>query len=268
MKSFFILFFLFLLFIAVVLYKKKYYYIQNSNCPWTLVYVINLKETDEGQRRWKAIKNIPEFKGKLQRFSGIYGKRYNPSNEIKNNIITSSWNYGKWKYNNKNLYVKMEYGEIGVALSHYKLWKKISNMDKNSKILILEDDAIRLAPNIQQYVSYYMSQLPSDWDIFLLGFWLHKGDDGEKINKDISKVKSFVLMNSYIITPKGAKKLLKRLPINAPLDTWVSMQSEYINIYRHHMTYRDLFLREKRLPRSILVRTKSKKSQIKHTNNW
>ena len=40
-------------------------------------------------------------------------------------------------------------------------------MDKNSKILILEDDAIRLAPNLQQYVSYYMSQLPSDWDILI-----------------------------------------------------------------------------------------------------
>ena len=75
-------------------------------------------------------------------------------------------------------------------------------------------------------------------------------------------------MNSYMITPKGAQKLLEKLPINAPVDTWVSLQSHYVNIYRHHMTYRNMFLQEKKNPRSILIRTRSQKSEIKHTNNW
>ena len=153
-----------------------------------------------------------------------------------------------------------------MALSHYRLWKKAASHNKPT--FIFEDDAIRLDPQFEEKVIYFMKELPDDWDIFLVGFWLHKGDDGERINNSISRVRSFVLLNSYVIHPRGAQKLLNKLPINAPVDTWISMQSNYINIYRHFMTKRDLFMRETRYPRSILVKTKSEKSQIEHTNNW
>lgn len=261
----FVFVFLFCLYMA----KSNYYYkYRNISAPWTLAYVINLKNTEEGKRRWSVFKNIPQFKNKVIRYPAIHGKTYDYKKEIANNIITPTWNYGRWKYMNKDFHINMEPGEIGVALSHYNLWKKISKMDEDSMVLILEDDAIRIDPNLEKNVTYYLSKLPSDWDIFLLGFWLHKGDDGEQINKDVSKVNSFVLMNSYMIRPTGAKKLLEKLPINAPVDTWVALQSEYVNIYRHHMTYRNMFLKEKKNPRSILIRTRSHKSEIKHTNNW
>tara|TARA_B100001113_G_scaffold188944_1_gene154796 strand:+ start:20155 stop:20967 length:813 start_codon:yes stop_codon:yes gene_type:complete len=264
----FVLLAIIVIFCLYLVNSNYYYKYQNTTSPWTLAYVINLKNTEEGKRRWSVFKDIPHFKNKVIRYPAIHGKTYDYNNEIKNNIITQKWNYGKWKYRNKDFYINMEPGEIGVALSHYNIWKKISKMEPESRILILEDDAIRIDPNLEKNVNYYLSKIPSDWDIFLLGFWLHKGDDGEQINKDISKVNSFVLMNSYMITPKGAQKLLEKLPINAPVDTWVSLQSQYVNIYRHHMTYRNMFLQEKKNPRSILIRTRSQKSEIKHTNNW
>ena len=39
--------------------------------------------------------------------------------------------------------------------------------------------------------------LPQDWDIFLLGFWLHRGNDSIKVNKYIYKVKKFFVY--YIV---------------------------------------------------------------------
>ena len=41
----------------------------------------------------------------------------------------------------------------------------------------------------------------------------------------------------YIINYKCAKKLLQYLPMNAPIDSWLSNLSSKINIYRHNYTY-------------------------------
>ena len=95
----------------------------------------------------------------------------------------------------------------------------------------------------------------------MIGFWLHKGDTGYKVSENIHKVKDFVLMHNYIINKKGAKKLLNLLPINAPLDTWLSLNSNKVNIYRHN------YLNNGRLS-SRLIRQNRLKKQIDNTNHW
>ncbi len=50
-----------------------------------------------------------------------------------------------------------------------------------------------------------MKSVPQNWDIVLLSFWLHKGDNGEKVNANITRFKDFVFMNAYVIDAKGAK---------------------------------------------------------------
>jgi GR25 family glycosyltransferase involved in LPS biosynthesis len=128
--------------------------------------------------------------------------------------------------------------------------------------LVLEDDALKILPGFEYIVSDLMKKLPDDWDIFLLGFKTLK-DTCQQINDDIYKVKDFVLFHSYIINKKGAKKLLDNLPVNAPVDTFVSSISDKVNIYRHNMTRKK---ESKKRKTSYLISQHNSGSFIKHTN--
>jgi GR25 family glycosyltransferase involved in LPS biosynthesis len=114
-------------------------------------------------------------------------------------------------------------------MSHYNLWKKIAN--EKEPHIILEDDAIGVNSNTQIILDEIIKNLPNDYDIYLLGFI---DLEPKNITNEHEKVKEFVLLHSYIITPKGAQKILEQLPINMPVDSWLSSISDKINIYRHN----------------------------------
>jgi len=226
------------------------------------IFVINLKDTPMGKKRWGLMKKTI-FAEKMERFDGIYGRTYDYTDEIKGNIITQKWDYGKWK-NSKSFLINMTAGEIGVSLSHYYLWKKIKE-ENIPQSIILEDDSIEIVPDFEEKFKHLMKKMPSDWDVVLLSFWLHKGNNGKKINKHVTRVRDFVFMNAYVINPRGAKKLLDKLPINMPIDSWVSQQSSDVVIYRHH------FQTPSEYTRGNLIFQASKQSvgsSIEHTNNW
>ena len=225
-------------------------------------FVITLNETEEGKKRMNKLKKN-EILGKyITKFNGIYGKKYDYNNEIKQRIIKKTWDYGLWN-NKKSQMVEMSDGEIGCCLSHYYLWKKIVD-EKIPITMILEDDCDKLYPNFENIILKLIKIVPKDWDIFLIGYWLHKGNDGEKINEYIYKVKNFALTHCYIITYKGAKKLLNSLPINMPVDSWLSSQSNNLNIYRHNLAKN-----KNTYPYGLLIRQKKiLGSQIHHTNNF
>lgn len=265
---FLVVFLVFLVFILINVFKR--FQIQSKQNIFDKIFVINLRNTNEGERRWKVIKNHPVFKNQLTRTSAVNGYTYDFTKEFDEGIVRPTWNFGRWKYQNVDHIISIKPGELGVSLSHYRLWQKIAKMPDTSRVLILEDDAIVVAPNFYEKVRFYMTQLPDDWDVFLLNFWLHRGDDGRKVNAHISQVKSFVLLSAYAIRPQGARRLLECTPIDKPLDTWMSFQSDKVFIYRHHDTFRNITTHQQRAryPRSALIRAKSKKSQIEHTNNW
>ena len=222
------------------------------------VYIINLSETYEGRRRWRVIQNMPHrlFQNP-RRFPAYYGKTYNYRDEIEKGIITDSWNIGKWK-GGADKWIMMDRGEIGVSLSHYFLWKKIASSQRHC--IVLEDDAIDLHSHFDERLESFISVVPYDWDIFLLGFWLHRGDDGLRVNDDIVRVKNFVLMHAYILHPRGARKLMALAPIDMPIDSWISKHSNTLKIYRHTM--------KNQHDHSTLIKQKRRFKQIANTNNW
>ena len=257
-----LVFILYILNIVLYIYKNNNRECFSNTSPYDITFIINLSETQEGRRRWNIIKNMSEFYNKI-RFPAIYGKTYDYSEEIKKDIIKTEWDYGKWKYN-KSKMISFDKGEIGVALSHYYIWKKIVDEDIDVA-LILEDDAINIHTEFEKHVKDTMKILPDDWDILLLGFWLHKGDNkkNEVIKNKLYKVDEFVLLHSYIINKKGAEKLLNRGAIDMPIDSWISAHSDTVHIYRHNI------LRSNTLhPSSNLIRQKRAEKQIKNTNNW
>lgn len=189
-------------------------------------YIINLEETEEGKRRLPIIQGIFH---EAKRFPATYGKNIDFT-PYYDSILTKSWDHGKWKTGKSNI-VELTDGEKGVAMSHYNLWKKISK--EKEPHIILEDDAIGgINSNTQIFLNKILKTLPKDYDMYLLGFVDLKPINTKSLH---AKVKEFVLLHSYIITPKGAQKLLEQLPINKPVDTWISSISDKLNIYRHNI---------------------------------
>jgi GR25 family glycosyltransferase involved in LPS biosynthesis len=211
-------------FIFIILPKSiQEHFSEQIKLPYQ-TYIINLEETEEGKKRLPIIQNI--FKDS-KRFPAIFGKNFN-FKPYYDSVLTKSWDHGKWKSNKSNI-IDMSDGEKGIIMSHYNLWTKIAK--EKEPYVILEDDAIGINSNTQMVLDEILATLPKDYDIYLLGFI-----DLEPINVTNlhEKVKEFVLLHSYIITPKGAQKLLEQLPINMPVDTWLSSISDKINIYRHN----------------------------------
>jgi len=213
------IFFLFLIFPKYI----QENFSQKIKLPYP-VYIINLDETEEGKRRLPIIQDIYQ---NAIRFPAVYGKDFN-FNPYYDSVLTKEWDHGKWKFNESNM-IEMTDGEKGIIMSHYNLWKKIAN--EKVPHIILEDDAIGVNSNTQIILDEIVKTIPKDYDIYLLGFI---DLEPTNVTNPHEKIKEFVLLHSYIITPEGAQKLLKLLPINMPVDSWLSSISDKINIYRHN----------------------------------
>ena len=227
------------------------------------IFVINMKDTDTGERRWKRMKETL-FAKQMQRFPAIHGAKYDYRKEIENGIVTKTWDYGKWRTGTSEV-INMTDGEIGVSLSHYYVWRKIIR-ENIEEAIILEDDSYKIAPNFEKKLMTIRKSVPADWDIILLSFWLHRGSQGEKkINDRITKVNKFVLFNAYIINQRACKKLMTYLPINMPIDSWISQHTDKLVVYRHHFT---LGTSRSLAGRLIMQDKEHTTSSIVHTNNW
>lgn len=136
----------------------------------------------------------------------------------------------------KHKYIPLSPGEIGCCLSHYYVWQKMLD-SRIERCLVVEDDAFYLSKDFIEKFDKTMKYVPKNWDIILIGFWNDKNKPEIQVNRYIYKIDEFVTTLCYLINLKAVKKLMKHLPINAPIDTWLSHQ-KYLNIYRHTFVYK------------------------------
>ena len=234
-------------------------YAKNSPLKDYRIFVINMAETTTGKQRWALMQRTP-FAPFMERVHAVNGSTYNFTEEVRDGVITTSWDYGKWKRRG-SYFVRMTPGEIGVSLSHRMIWRKIV-AEKIERAVILEDDSYKMRPDFEAQLALIVKHLPEDWDILLLSYWLHQGDNGYVVNQYISRTFDFVFMNAYIINTRGAHKLLQHT-IDMPLDSWVAKQTRHVNVYRHNLQGRGP------TPRGDLIWQGSEvSSSIEHTNNW
>ena len=168
------------------------------------IYVINLKRRkDKLKRIMKRINNIdPDGNINVEIFTAIDGLKIDEQFMKDNNIsILKEWidPFKKTKINK---------GEIGCALSHYKIWEDIIENNYNSA-LILEDDAEFIKPNV------FMNKIdeidePNNTDLLYFGRKKFKEDEDyiENHNNIVKPFYSYWTIG-YYITYSGALKLLK-----------------------------------------------------------
>lgn len=167
----------------------------------------------------ERIKNINSIIKKTnltrsQKFNAIDGEKLDRNNLLENGIISNKVDK------------KMKNGALGCAMSHITLWKKLVSSDKQYMI-ILEDD-LTVDVQFREKLVNYIKFLPKDYDYSSLAVnpviqYKSKFNKNLKINEYVKKGYPEYGTMAYIISKKGAKKLLKLcIPIYTTIDDMIA----------------------------------------------
>ena len=208
-----------------------YYYVKEcepirKSIPCQKTLVINLDDCENSKERYEKISSKFNYFNNVERFRATKGR-----SDDHIDCVTEKWNWGDFAKTESHL-VRMSDGEVGCCMSHIRLWKKMVEEDIET-CLVIEDDAYKVLPGFDLIVSDLIKKLPEDWGVFLIGFMLFR-DKGEKVDDDFIKIKEFVLTHCYLINKDAAKKFLENIPVDSPIDTFMSKCSDKVNIYSHN----------------------------------
>ena len=200
------------------------------------VYIVNLKQDTD---RWSNMQHELE-KNKIsnyERVDAVYGKETSKSG-IKSN---TSFICNKL----------CTYSTIGCAMSHKKIWEMILKEDTSEQnmFMVLEDDIV-FQENFQIKLKKVLEKVPDDFDVLYLGQFFSNYDNKynwftrmihsflghrkhEKINDLIYKPNCPMGTHGYIVSRKGAQKLLHMInstKIYLHIDFMMS-HAKNINVY-------------------------------------
>lgn len=127
-------------------------------------------------------------------------------------------------------------GAVACALSHRKTWETV--VADNRPCLVIEDDVFGISPDIHSGVYRILNSLPKNADMCFVG---HHMTNAVLVNekrpfefkkKDETRARTVTGMFSYILTPKGARKLLKvTATLSTQLDVQISNQSHELEVF-------------------------------------
>jgi len=124
--------------------------------------------------------------------------------------------------------IQMSRQEIAVALSHIKIWKKIAT-GSDQYALVLEDD-VCFMPGFSVYVDKIWGELCKFckdsplFDILYLSYnEVDQGAEKIRVTQNTSKLfRGIWYLSGYVLSKRGAKKLLNQLPVRGPVDLWIN----------------------------------------------
>lgn len=133
--------------------------------------------------------------------------------------------------------IQMTRQEKAVAMSHIEVWKLIASKGF-PYTLVLEDDAF-LHRGFGPFVEKVWAELTQTYgssdafDILYLSYQETKGGV-EKI--DVSRllyrpIRGLWQLSGYVLSSRGAKALLKLLPVRGPVDLWINQQFDKLDVF-------------------------------------
>jgi len=189
------------------------------------IYVISLKRVVERRENIeKQLEFIKEnFNVECEIYEGIDGREIEIKEENKEYKI--QWRDYIFNHNPNARKLKLSYGEMGCALSHYFIYKKLLEDNVYDKYLILEDDFV-LTDKGKEKLNAYLENISSIKNADLI--FLHEPSYSNGILlpfNDLFK-KSYTNMYycnmalGYVIYKQGAEKILQYMDnnIDIPAD--------------------------------------------------
>lgn len=132
--------------------------------------------------------------------------------------------------------ISMTRQEVGVALSHIAVWKQFVESGL-SYCLVLEDDVYfrgAFPGDLDNAWKDALERRQSDaaFDLLYVSFKeVRHGAERVSISRFISKpIRGLWYFSGYILSAKGAKRLLQLLPVCGPVDLWINHQFALLDV--------------------------------------
>ena len=184
----------------------------------TKIYYINL---DIRKDRKKQFEELPALTimPPIERIPGVHGLSFQNLGEDKRiGLHTRVQVITEYRRSHYEIHSR---GAIGASFSHLKAWETFLKSDAQYA-LILEDDA-NLPATFAMMVRDCAKDLPSDWDVWILG-WNHTPIDfNEKVSGPFRNVLHFIGAHCYILTRKAAKMFVdEALPVETHVEHFMN----------------------------------------------
>lgn len=132
--------------------------------------------------------------------------------------------------------IQMSRPEIAVALSHIGVWQQFITSN-NEYALILEDD-VWFRPGFSQNLNQAWSEIclenetNGNFDILYLSYEeVKNGAPKTSISRMVFRPERGLWnLSGYVISRKGAEKLLQLLPCRGPIDLWINHQFKFLDV--------------------------------------
>lgn len=115
--------------------------------------------------------------------------------------------------------------ERACAASHVQQWCRAKRDD--APVIIFEDD-VTLTPGFARKARKALEIVPDDFDILLLGYFFPGGEIERLKREPVAVLRHFIMptyfwgLHAYVLSCKGAAKLLRHLPVDGPADVFVA----------------------------------------------
>ncbi|WP_170159374.1 family 16 glycosylhydrolase [Pseudacidovorax intermedius] len=132
--------------------------------------------------------------------------------------------------------IRMSRAEVAVARSHIEVWRRVAQGTQRHA-LILEDD-VWFHPNFSRHLDQAWKDVASEsekhegFDILYVSFMeATHGAPKTFISSNVFRpVRGLWFLSGYILSRKGAEKLLALLPCRGPVDLWINHQFNVLNV--------------------------------------
>lgn len=206
----------------------------NVDLHRTLVQVINLDRRRDRLKSFTTNYDQSDISHvELSRIPATDGSRIDTSDLPLSDDVKAEVDRASGIDGYRTMHHQLTPGAVGCYMSQIKAWERLA-ASNHEYSLIFEDDAI-VPASLGKQITDFSSVVPGDWDILLFGH-LCKRTSTLYPSKGFRKVRRFYLLHCYVISKKGAEKILAAptlFPMSMQIDWYLSQLCEtgYINVY-------------------------------------
>jgi hypothetical protein len=192
-------------------------------------YFVNLdRRADRLEYIQGEIQKSDILKNNIKKWSGIDGRNVNP-NFIPRNFLSKRAYEDIMSGKPVISGLSVTPGGLGFYLTHTKIFDYAV---ETKKTLFVMDDDILIHKNFDSELSEILEELPTDFDFCYLGYYDTKYEKIPVSNKIFKPKGQFCGPHAYIISPKGARKIIDDIfPIEIQLDSRLYQLQNNIDYY-------------------------------------
>jgi GR25 family glycosyltransferase involved in LPS biosynthesis len=132
--------------------------------------------------------------------------------------------------------IRMTRAEVAVAKSHIEVWRRVAR-GAQEHVLVLEDD-VWFHPSFSRHLDQAWKDVAVEsgkheaFDVFYVSYVeaTHGAPKTFVSSHAFRPVRGLWHLSGYILSRKGAEKLLRLLPCRGPVDLWINQQFGMLNV--------------------------------------